>query len=283
MNQWSAYLVASVMSEQAGRPDVVLDVPPDLLKKQRMPVLRRYLSETQAQDVEDRVMTCLAMGSSLLVKRVTLKFIRPSELSTTHLTTSAARADFAQTVRLSASNIGLGGQIGQIRPPRPDERERPIDWGNSHDRGKARYGLEHGARAIRTGCISGDREKFGRSSWHGRFTLQHQCEPLPGFGYAHCRLLPKSGSGPARCPLQAGDFGPEPSLCRRSGQTWLGMGHGGRMADVAGIGSSFIRSRNPAHGRDFKNGQPVPLCAPEWHDNRKTRGDSATHAQVGPR
>ncbi|OAM77887.1 hypothetical protein [Devosia elaeis] len=128
MNQWSAYLVASVMSEQAGRPDVVLDVPPDLLEKQRMPVLRRYLSETQAQDVEDRVMTCLAMGSSLLVKRVALKFIRPSELSTTHLTTSAARVDFAQNRPIVSvqyrPRLGKSGRSG--RPDRTSAKGQLI-------------------------------------------------------------------------------------------------------------------------------------------------------------
>lgn len=89
-----AYLVASVLDPRAndGAAPVRLDLPRDLLDTGKMPLLRQYLSEPQACHLEDAIVTVLAIGSSLLLQSVELRFIGRTDLATTHLWTDEARS-----------------------------------------------------------------------------------------------------------------------------------------------------------------------------------------------
>ena len=88
-----AHLVASVLDPRAndGASPVRLGLPRDLLETGQMPLLRQYLSEPQARHLEDAIVTVLAIGSSLLLQSVELRFIGQTDLATTHLWTDEAR------------------------------------------------------------------------------------------------------------------------------------------------------------------------------------------------
>lgn len=129
MNPWSAQLVASIKNPDPGiATDVILNVPDDLLQTQRMPALRRYVPELQAQDIEEGIMTCLATGSSLLVKTVALKFVDLADLATVHLPTSAALQRFTDGWPIISIYYkpGLAKASRAGRPDRSNTRQQLV-------------------------------------------------------------------------------------------------------------------------------------------------------------
>ena len=130
MNPWSAQLVASIMnSDPDTATDVILNVPDDLLQTRCMPALRRYVPELQAQDIEEGVMTCLATGSSLLVKTVALKFVDAADLATVHLPTSAALQRLAEGRPIISIYYepGLTKASRAGRPDRSNTRQQLVE------------------------------------------------------------------------------------------------------------------------------------------------------------